>query len=171
MNTVNKYIKNKTTQVKKAIYSSKVIILTGGEATGKTSILNLLRNSSSNTRSEKLDAWKTKAFGLTSTKLSINTIIIDGIERDCLLLDDSRLEITKLHALMDYLRFKHIRLVLTTTLNPKEFKELIGHKQVKTFVLEHVEDDSKEDKVNTLMNMIAKIEHELKSLKSELANV
>lgn len=79
MNTVNKYIKNKTTQVKKAIYSSKVIILTGGVATGKTSILNLLRNSSSNTRSEKLDAWKTKAFGLTSTKLSINTIIIDGI--------------------------------------------------------------------------------------------
>lgn len=72
---------------------------------------------------------------------------------------------------MDYLRFKHIRLVLTTTLNPKEFKELIGHKQVKTFVLEHVEDDSKEDKVNALMNMIAKIEHELKSLKSELANV
>jgi hypothetical protein len=71
---------------------------------------------------------------------------------------------------MDYLRFKHIRLVLTTTLNPKEFKELIGHKQVKTFVLKHVEDDSK-DKVNTLMNMIAKIEHELKSLKSELANV
>ncbi|MCP6600561.1 hypothetical protein NL513_29725, partial [Klebsiella pneumoniae] len=79
------------------------------------------RDSSSNTRSEKLNAWKTKAFGLTSTRLSINTIIIDGIERDCLFLDDSRLEITKLHALMDYLRFKHIRLVLTTTLNPKEF--------------------------------------------------
>ena len=167
MNTVNKYIKNKTAQVKKSLLSSKVIILTGGEATGKTSILNLLRSGSSNTRSEKLNAWKTKAFGLTSTRLSINTIIIDGIERDCLFLDDSRLEITKLHALMDYLRFKHIRLVLTTTLNPKEFKELIGHKQVKTFVLKHVE----EDKVNTLMNMIAKIEHELKSLKSELANV
>ena len=39
------------------------------------------------------------------------------------------------------------------------------------FVLEHVEDDSKEDKVNALMDMIAKIEHELKSIKSELANV
>jgi dephospho-CoA kinase len=34
--------------------SSKVVILTGGEATGKTSILNLLRSSSSNTRSENL---------------------------------------------------------------------------------------------------------------------
>lgn len=30
MNTVNKYIKNKTTQVKKSLLSSKVIILTGG---------------------------------------------------------------------------------------------------------------------------------------------
>ncbi|EIF0095855.1 hypothetical protein LEW15_002826 [Salmonella enterica] len=171
MNTVNKYLKNKTTQVKKSLLSSKVVLLSGGEATGKTSILNLLRNSSSNTRVEKLNVWKTKAFGLTSTRLSINTIIIDGIERDCLLLDDSRLDITKLHALMDYLRFKHIRLVLTTTLNPKEFKELIGHKQVKTFVLEYVEEESKEDRVNVLMNMIAKIESELKSLKSELANV
>ncbi|HHS9855062.1 TPA: hypothetical protein ACTW3A_004947 [Klebsiella quasipneumoniae subsp. quasipneumoniae] len=171
MNTVNKYLKNKTAQVKKSLLSSKVVLLSGGEATGKTSMLNLLRDSSSNTRSEKLNAWKTKAFGLTTTRLSIHTIIIDGIERDCLLLDDSRLEITKLHALMDYLRFKHITLILTTTLNPKEFKEQIGHKQVKTFVLEHVEDDSKEDKVNALMNMIAKIENELKSLKSELANV
>ncbi|HEA1842272.1 TPA: hypothetical protein RVF27_004705, partial [Escherichia coli] len=105
------------------------------------------------------------------TRLCINTIVIDAVEQDCIILDDSRLDLSKLHALVDYLRFKRIKVVLTTRLKPEEFKELIGYIQIKTIVLKNFEDQRKENKVNALMDMIAKIENELKSLKSELANV
>lgn len=171
MNKLNKYLKTKTLHVKKALFSSKIVLVSGEEATGKTTILNLLCDSSSNTRLKRISMKRSKEFGLSSTRLCINTIVIDAVEQDCILLDDSRLDLSKLHALVDYLRFKRIKVVLTTRLKPEEFKELIGHIQIKTIVLKHFEDQRKEDKVNALMNMITKIENKLKSLKSELANV
>ncbi|EAW2116238.1 hypothetical protein EZL79_22610 [Salmonella enterica subsp. enterica] len=171
MNKLNKYLNTKTRNVKKALFSSKMVLLSGGEATGKTTIINILRDSSSNTRLERISKKRIREFGLPFTRLCINTIVIDAIEQDCILLDDSKIDSSKLPALIDYLRFKRIKVLLTTRFKSEEFKKIIGNKQVKTIVLEHIEDDSKEDKVNALMDMISKIEHELKSLKSELANV